>query len=60
MDCLEFEDANNAVQARIDAGEEGLQSGQSHSRLLMGITKASLATDSLAVRGFLPGDHHAC
>ena len=45
MDWLEFEDYNNAVQARIDAGEEGLRLAVAEPTL-MGITKASLATDS--------------
>ena len=45
MDWLEFEDYNNKVQARIDAGEEGLRLAIAEPTL-MGITKASLATDS--------------
>lgn len=45
MDWLEFEDYNNKVQARIDAGEEGLRLATAEPTL-MGITKASLATDS--------------
>ena len=45
VDVFEYEDANAAVQARIDAGEEGLQLA-TRSLLLMGITKASLATES--------------
>ena len=50
VDNFEFEDANAAVQARIDAGEtnelgEPLRHAQA-TQLLMGITKASLATDS--------------
>ncbi len=45
VDIFEFEDANAAVQARIDAGEEDL-SLATCSLLLMGITKASLATES--------------
>jgi len=45
VDTFEFEDANAAVQARIDAGEEGLQLATA-SAMLLGITKASLATDS--------------
>lgn len=45
IDVFEFEDANAAVQRRIDAGEEGLQFA-TRSLLLMGITKASLATES--------------
>ena len=44
-DWLEFEDYNNKVQARIDAGEEGLRLAIAEPTL-MGITKASLATDS--------------
>ena len=43
---LEFEDDNNAVQARIDAGEEGLRQAVCSADCCMGITKASLATDS--------------
>ena len=45
VDVFEFEDAYNAVQARIDAGEEDLRLPKSEM-ILMGITKASLATDS--------------
>ncbi len=45
VDVYEYEDANAAVQRRIDAGEEGLQFA-TRSLVLMGITKASLATDS--------------
>ena len=45
IDMYEFEDANAAVQARIDAGETDLKLA-TNSLLLMGITKASLATES--------------
>nr|WP_297279694.1 DNA-directed RNA polymerase subunit beta' [uncultured Butyricicoccus sp.] len=45
IDLLEFEDYNNEVQARIDAGEVGLKLATC-SPTLMGITKASLATES--------------
>ena len=45
VDVKENEDANAAVQKRIDAGEEGLQLA-TRSLVLMGITKASLATES--------------
>ena len=45
IDNFEFEDANAAVQARIDAGETDLKLA-SASAVLLGITKASLATDS--------------
>ena len=45
VDINEFKDANLAVQKRIDAGEEGLALATS-SPVLLGITKASLATDS--------------
>ena len=45
IDVFEFEDANAAVQARIDAGETDLQLATA-SAVLLGITKASLATDS--------------
>ena len=45
VDVFEYEDANAAVQKRIDAGEEGLQLA-TRSLVLMGITKASLATES--------------
>ncbi len=41
----EIADANNAVQARIDAGEEGLTKA-TYQATLLGITKASLATES--------------
>ena len=45
IDTFEFEDANAAVQARIDAGETDLKPAVA-SAVLLGITKASLATDS--------------
>ena len=45
IDTFEFQDANAAVQARIDAGEEDLKLATA-SAVLLGITKASLATDS--------------
>ena len=41
----EIADANAAVQARIDAGEEGLTKA-AYRATLLGITKASLATES--------------
>ena len=41
----EIADANAAVQARIDAGEEGLTKA-TYQATLLGITKASLATES--------------
>ena len=49
IDLIEFRDAERAVQARIDAGETngGLELKLPvATRLIMGITKASLATDS--------------
>ena len=50
IDLIEFKDAKKAVQARIDAGEKG-EDGldlklPTCTRLLLGITKASLATES--------------
>jgi DNA-directed RNA polymerase subunit beta' len=50
VDVLEVEDQNAKVRARIAAGEVG-EDGQplqeaTYTQLLMGITKASLATDS--------------
>ena len=45
VDTFEFEDANAAVQARIDAGETELKLATA-SAMLLGITKAALATDS--------------
>ena len=45
IDTFEYEDANAVVQARIDAGETDLKLATA-SAMLMGITKASLATDS--------------
>ena len=45
IDTFEFEDANATVQARIDAGETELQLATA-SPILLGITKAALATDS--------------
>ena len=49
VDLIEFKDAQRAVQARIDAGEtnDGLELRLPvATRLIMGITKASLATES--------------
>ena len=40
-----FRSANAAIQARIDAGETELRKAES-SAILLGITKAALATDS--------------
>ncbi len=45
VDVYEFEDANNEVQRRIDAGETDLRLA-TNTLMLMGITKASLATES--------------
>ena len=45
VDLFEFEDANAAVQARIDAGETDLKLATA-TAMLLGITKAALATDS--------------
>ena len=45
VDWNELKDANREVQKRIDAGEEGL-SLATYTPILLGITKASLATDS--------------
>ena len=50
IDIIEFLDAEEAVKARIDAGEKN-EMGEdlrlpTCTRLLMGITKASLATES--------------
>ena len=45
LDNFEFEDAKDAVQARIDAGETDLKLPEA-SAMLLGITKAALATDS--------------
>ncbi len=45
VDIFEFEEANQRVQARIAAGEAELQEAVC-SLTLLGITKASLATDS--------------
>ena len=45
VDTFEFEDAEAAVQARIDAGETELKM-PTCSAMLLGITKAALATDS--------------
>ena len=41
----EIDDENKKIQARIDAGEEGLSKAQ-YQATLLGITKASLATES--------------
>ncbi|MBO4937474.1 MAG: DNA-directed RNA polymerase subunit beta', partial [Oscillospiraceae bacterium] len=45
IDIFEYEDANAEIQARIDAGETELKLATA-SAVLLGITKASLATDS--------------
>ena len=45
IDNFEFEDANAALQARIDAGETELRPAVA-TPMLLGITKAALATDS--------------
>ena len=45
VDVYEFEDANKAIQDRIDAGETDLKLA-TKTLILMGITKASLATES--------------
>ena len=45
IDIAQLKDANRAVDERIAAGEEGL-SHATYTQLLMGITKASLATES--------------
>ena len=45
VDNFEFEEANEKIQARIDAGETDLKPA-TKSLILMGITKASLATES--------------
>ena len=45
VDRAEFERANSEVQARIDAGEEGLSLATGKT-VLLGITKASLQTES--------------
>ena len=45
IDWLELERANAEIQRRIDQGEEGLRFAVS-TPVLMGITKASLATES--------------
>ncbi len=45
VDVFEFEDAKDAVQARIDAGETDLRMPEA-TAMLLGITKAALATDS--------------
>ena len=45
IDTFEFEDANAAIQARIEAGETELRPAEA-TAVLLGITKASLATDS--------------
>ena len=45
LDKAEFREINKAIQSRIDAGETDLRLAQGSS-ILLGITKASLATDS--------------
>ena len=45
IDIAVLKDANRKIDERIRAGEEGLQKA-TYTQLLLGITKASLATDS--------------
>ena len=45
IDISELKAANEAVQARMDAGETELEKA-TYTQILMGITKASLATES--------------
>ncbi|MBQ5893175.1 MAG: DNA-directed RNA polymerase subunit beta', partial [Clostridia bacterium] len=45
VDMMELEEANSAVDARIEAGETGLAHATA-SAVLLGITKASLQTES--------------
>lgn len=45
VDILEFKRTNADIQARIDAGEKDLRKA-TYNQMLMGITKASLATES--------------
>ena len=45
VDIFEYEDANDKIQSRIDAGETELRKAEA-SAMLLGITKAALATDS--------------
>ncbi len=45
VDCTDFESKNAEIQARIDAGEEGL-SLATCTPMLLGITKAALMTES--------------
>ena len=45
VDIVDFEEENNKVKARIEAGEEDLQEAVG-SPVLLGITKASLQTES--------------
>ncbi len=45
VDILEFREANEKIQARIDAGELGLRPAEG-APLLLGITKAALMTES--------------
>ena len=54
-DKMEVEQQNAALMERIAAGEEGLKLAQ-YTDVLLGITKASLSTDSF-LSAALPGDH---
>ena len=45
VDMSELEEANKEIDARIAAGEEGLKHAEGEA-VLLGITKASLATES--------------
>ena len=45
VDCIELEEANEAVQARIDAGETDLRPAVGET-ILLGITKAALQSES--------------
>ncbi len=45
VDMIEFEEANDAIDARVAAGEDGLKHAEA-ATVLLGITKASLQTES--------------
>ena len=63
VEKTEFEAENQIVRERIAAGETDLREATC-SPTLLGITKASLATDSFLSRSFFPGDdpraHRCC
>ena len=51
VDVLELEKKNKEME------EQGLQTADSRDTIMLGITKASLATDTLLISSFFPGNN---